>query len=732
MNRSTPIAVSKWMWCLCPCQARVQVEVKNAILDQLTRWHADQVRRNVSFNFRQEMIDYCKSDVALLKVGCKAFQRKFQSQAGFNPMVKCMTIASTCNLYWRKHHLPPDTIAVEPVCGWGGANVNQSLKALQWLYYQEQQIPKDGASADRIRHVRNGGEQTVRTIVDAYFVDGYDHLTRTVYEFHGCVYHGCLTCFPVRDAKHYATPDRTVEELYQATLNKRMALLRAGYTVIEMWECQWDRLVDNKPGVSQFLHSFDLVPPLEPREAFFGGRTGAVGLHAVAGEGEEIRYVDVTSLYPWVNKNCPYPIGHPQIITQPVDQFLGSYFGLATVDILPPAGLFHPVLPVRSGNKFTFPLCRTCVQEEQAKPMLHRTHYCHHSDVDRMLRGTWYTLELVKAVEKGYTLVKIHEVWYFPEDQRRTGFFADYVNTWLKLKQESAEWPSWCQTVEQKREYILRYREREGIRLDIRQIAKNPGRKATAKLLLNRYLFHFFFFMLSSHPFSWFLLCSFWGKFDERINKPTTVTVKDPSHLFSLVSDAALDISTLRLCTDDILEAVYTSVHDNAVKGTKTNIFVAAFTTCQARLKLYESLDTLQEQVLYYDTDSVVYEWRPDQPSIATGDFLGDMSDELDGDVITEFVSGRAKNYGYTIRQGKVVCKVRGFSLNVRGAAALNFQTMKDNVLAELENPLDHRRTNNMVTPYYFQRDLKQKRIKVVPRIKQYGLVFVKRVINKH
>jgi len=92
-----------------------------------------------------------------------------------------------------------------------------------------------------------------------------------------------------------------------------MALLRADYTVIEMWECQWDRLVDNDSDVSQFLRSFDLVPPLEPREAFFGGRTGAVALHAVAGEGEEIRYVDVTSprvnKNPWVNKNCPYPIG---------------------------------------------------------------------------------------------------------------------------------------------------------------------------------------------------------------------------------------------------------------------------------------------------------------------------------------------------------------------------------------------------------------------------------------
>ena len=406
--------------------------------DELTRWHADQVRRNVFFNFHQEMIDYFKSDVALLKAGCKAFQQEFERQAGFNPMAKCITIASACNLYWRKHHLTPDTIAVEPLGGWRGANVNQSLKALQWLYYQEHQIPKQGASADRIRHVRNGGEQSVRTIVDAYFVDGYDPLTHTVYEFHGCLYHGCPRCYPNRRAKHYAVPDRSVEELYQATLSKRMALLRAGYTVIELWECEWGRLVDNEPAVSQFLRSFDLVPPLEPREAFFGGRTGAVAVHSVVGEGEEIRYVDVTSLYPWVNKNCPYPIGHPQIITQPVDQSLGSYFGIATVDILPPAGLFHPVLPVRSGQKLTFPLCRTCVQEEQAKPMLSRNHYCPHSDADRTLRGTWCTPELVKAVEKGYTLVKIHEVWHFPPEQRRTGLFADYVNTWLKLKQESA------------------------------------------------------------------------------------------------------------------------------------------------------------------------------------------------------------------------------------------------------------------------------------------------------
>ena len=480
---------------------------------ELLHWHADQVQRNVTFNLKNEMIAYCRSDVALLKAGCIKFQQEFQSQATFNPMETCITIASACNRYWRMKHLEPETIAVEPLRGWRGANTNQSLKALQWLYLKEKEIVKQEGSSDRIRHVRNGGEQSVRTLTNIYFVDGYDPVTRTIYEFHGCLFHGCRSCYPNRQAKNYAVPDRSVEELYEATLYKRMALLREGYTVVEMWECEWKKLVDTNAEVQCFLASLELVPPLEPRDAFFGGRTGAVSLHAVAGEGEEIRYVDITSLYPWVNKNCTYPIGHPTIITQPTDQSLHSYFGIATVDILAPAGLFHPVLPVRSGNKLTFPLCRACVQTEQAQPMLTRTSYCHHCDDQRTLRGTWCTPELQKAVEKGYKIIKIHEVWHFPEHQRRTGLFKNYVDTWLKVKQEASGWPSWCQTHEQKREYVLRYQEREGIRLDVASITKNPGRKATAKLMLNRYvfffIFYFLFFMLYFHPFHPFFLFIF-------------------------------------------------------------------------------------------------------------------------------------------------------------------------------------------------------------------------------
>ena len=491
---------------------------------ELLRWHSDQVRRNVVFNFKQELLDYCKSDVALLKAGCQAFQREFQNEAGFNPMAECYTIAGACNLYWRKCHLRKNTIAVEPIQGWRGNQVNQSLKAIQWLYFMEAQIPKQGASCDRIKHVRNGGEQTVRTSTNVYFVDGFDSYTGTVYEFQGCIYHGCRSCYPVRNIRNYAAPDRTVEELYAATEAKRMDLLRAGYKVIEIWEHQWDQQMQTNAEVKNFLASFDLVKPLEPRDAFFGGRTGAVSLHAVAGEGEEIRYTDITSLYPWVNKNCCYPVGHPQIITQPMDQSIRSYFGIALVDILPPSGLFHPILPVRVGGKLTFPLCTSCVKEEQEKPMLQRVHYCTHTDMERMLRGTWCTPEIEKAVEKGYVIKHIHEVWHFPPNQRQTGLFKDYVNTWLKIKQEASGWPAWCETLEDKRNYIINYQQKEGIRLDIGQIEKNAGRKATAKLMLNRYLFHVTYFFSCCHItlFSFLFLFYFlqflgevWGTYEQ-------------------------------------------------------------------------------------------------------------------------------------------------------------------------------------------------------------------------
>ena len=393
----------------------------------------------------------------------------------------------------------------------------------------------------------------------------------------------------------------------------------------------------------------------------------------------------------------------------PDDQDISHYFGIAKVDILPPYNLYHPVLPHRHQGKLTLPLCQTCMEEEMGKPLLEKSCLCRHTPEQRTLRGEWCTPEILKAVELGYTLLKIHEVHHFPPNQRKIGLFAEYVNTWLKIKQESAGYPAWAVSPTDKAQYVWQYKQREGIDLDPNLIVKNPGRKATAKLMLN----------------------SFWGKFGENLHKPTTEVVHTAHQLFTLVSDPLKDIRQVRLSNEDTLEVVYANLRENQPDNGRVNIFVAAFTTCHARLKLYSYLEQLQQRVLYFDTDSVIFTTRPGQLRIPLGDFLGEMTNELDdGDSITEFTSAGPKNYGYKTRQGKVCCKVRGFTLNVRGAQQLNYDVMRQNLIDEITQPLDERRNINVVNPNFFWRNPATKHLRVITRTKRYGLVFDKRVVD--
>ena len=665
-------------------------------------WYDEQTDQ---FNLQNELEAYCKSDVKLLKAGCEAFVKQFKQEADFNPFERCATIASACNLYWRRsieEGTDAALIAVRPLQGWHGAQVNQSRAALEWLAFCESRLPKE--RGERIRHARNGGEKAVKTSKGKEHVDGFDKSTKTVYEFLGCLWHGCPRCFPnKRDLTHPIMPDRSPSEAHRATTEK-LKRLAERHTVKHIWECEWRTLKHQDQVVKAFVSGLKMVDPLQPREAFFGGRTGAVALHHEVTQGEKIFYVDVTSLYPWVNKTCPYPLGHPEIIFNPSVEDFEQYFGLAKVSILPPYELFHPVLPVRIGEKLTFPLCSTCVKEEQKKPLLQRSKVCPHSREERVLLGTWCTPEIEEARRRGYELLDIHEVWDFEKSEG--GLFADYVDAWLKIKTEASGWPSDCVTEEKKRDYLERFEEREGISLEYSKVKPNPGLKATAKLMLN----------------------SFWGKFGQRENLPQTEQCTNPDQLYKLIDDDTLEVQNIRFCTEDVLEVLYVFKEDTVIPNNCTNVFVAAFTTCWARLKLYSYLQALGEQVLYYDTDSVIYKWSAGLPKVPTGDYLGDLKDELNGDHIVEFVSGGPKNYAYKTEKKKVECKVRGFTLNVRGQERLNFETVKKTILAVLEegksNPLE------LTNPTHFKRDVLNKGIGIVSQTKKYGVVFEKRVID--
>lgn len=470
------------------------------------RWHKERLQTGAVFNLQQEIVDYCKNDVDLLRRGCLHFKHIFQGCTGVDPF-SYVTIASACMAVFRGKYLKPNTVAVL------------------------------------------------------------------------------------------------------------------------------------SPEVAAFI-----------RRSFCGGRTNVMKAYHKVDKtaGEQIRYADVTSLYPWVNAMCAYPVGHPQFedfeSEPPVQNHtrIKSMFGFVECDVTCPHSLYHPVLPEKKDNKLLFDLLPK--------------------------RNTVYsTVELSLAIDMGYTVTRIHRAAWWAEDS--TDIFKPYVLNFLKVKQEASGWDGkmldgrQVTTAEDKLAWVNKYAVEEGVRLDIASVKKNPGLRATAKLCLN----------------------SLWGKLGQRSNMPqVTFTESDAEVLHLLDTKVVRDMIPIE--GTPCMEVVYKESVEEEVECFTVNIAFAAITTAHARVKLYTGgLLPLGKQAIYSDTDSVIYVWRPGQPEIALGDMLGEWTDELDGGgYIEEFVGVGAKMYGYKTSEGKCTVKSKGFRLCARNTdTVLTFENYVRGVLGD-------------------------------------------------
>ena len=76
-------------------------------------------------------------------------------------------------------------------------------------------------------------------------------------------------------------------------------------------------LVQENPEAREVVDSFQFNSPLSPKEGFYGGQTEAVRPHYSEDiDGGKAKYLDLISLYPYINKYTTYPIGHPEILVR--------------------------------------------------------------------------------------------------------------------------------------------------------------------------------------------------------------------------------------------------------------------------------------------------------------------------------------------------------------------------------------------------------------------------------
>ena len=156
--------------------------------------------------------------------------------------------------------------------------------------------------------------------------------------------------------------------LYQRTKNIEEAL-KAKYNVVTIWEHEFDRNSDMK---NVTLTEYDLVEPPKIREqGFYGGRCEPTKLiYNFEAKNTKGKYIDVVSLYPTVMYFDKYPVGHPERIVKP-NNYDKNWFGFIYCKVLPPRGLYLPVLPHKQKTKqaqnLLFGLCRTCMSRLNAK-----------------------------------------------------------------------------------------------------------------------------------------------------------------------------------------------------------------------------------------------------------------------------------------------------------------------------------------------------------------------------
>jgi hypothetical protein len=122
--------------------------------------------------------------------------------------------------------------------------------------------------------------------------------------------------------------------------------------------------------------------------------------------------------------------------------------------------------------------------------------------------------------------------------------------------------------------------------LDLENIKSNPGMRKIMKLLLN----------------------AFWGKYGMKVNKPRFKIIVNPNEWYEMLQNQSLYIiHSVDFSNERFIVIFYSFTNEQHVQSYDVNVVIAAFVTCHARLHLLNELIKLNERVLYFDTDSVIF-----------------------------------------------------------------------------------------------------------------------------
>ena len=478
-------------------------------------------------------------------------------------------------------------------------------------------------------------------------LDGYAPESKTVYLYLHCSYWGCDQCMIEYNEFNWIIPDRGMYASdVRKSLESILQSLHKNYRHVKtLWSHDFHTSFEN-PFV---VKSFQLM---KPEECFYGGRTEVFQLYANAALLEkEIHYYDVTSLYPSVYAHYPLPLGNPVHcvgIDIDVSRFhptsSNRYYGFARVKVIPRKSDMIGLLPQRdpiSGRLF-FPVY----------PM----------------EGCWGTEEIYLAMQNGYIVEEIYELYYWDERNRSCCHFAAYVNYFFQLKQEAEGWKKLGATSENPTEdemaiLVDKLYIQNGNLARIRpaKVRKNAVLRSLAKLYLN----------------------SLWGKFAQKSAKTQHTTIYGTQQFLSLWNHKQVDQATCKF--REISPGVYKTSYNvknefiNPVRH--GNLFIAAKVTETARCVLHQKmLQVGPENIIYCDTDSVIFLYSS-LMGILTDIGLGKWTNEYPQHVIEHVYALAPKLYSLRLKLKEEtsyeVFRAKGIQMTLENQNRMLFESVK-------------------------------------------------------
>jgi len=201
-----------------------------------------------------------------------------------------------------------------------------------------------------------------------------------------------------------------------------------------------------------------------------------------------------------------------------------------------------------------------------------------------------------------------------------------------------------------------------------------------------------------------------------------TEFISDCPSFYNILLDDKLVVSSTLFLNEETVQVNYKSKEEFVQTSYNTNLYVAAFTTANARLRLYKQMSTLGRKIDYCDTDSIFYN-SDGTEQVNIGDSLGEWTNELGANTnINKWLCTGPKSYYYKTNKQKECTKIKGFTLNHQNAEKLTGKVMED-IIDGIKEKVE-------VTDTQITRDKKTKNLVNKEVTKTFSYKFDKRSIQ--